>query len=81
MLGIDQCAMAALSDLSVPTVQHTEASDDVVPGNVDLPVKLADAMQVVGIELTAEGATRSQGRHFACIAHSAAPRRTRHRRA
>jgi hypothetical protein len=81
MLGIDQCALAALSDLSVPTVQRTEASNDVVPGNVDLPVKLVDAKQGVGIELTAEVAARSQGRHPACIAHSAPPRRTRHRRA
>ena len=81
MLGIDQCALAALSDLSVPTVQRSEASNDVVPGNVDLPVKLVDAKQGVGIELTAEVAARSQGRHPACIAHSAPPRRTRHRRA
>jgi hypothetical protein len=80
MLGIDPCALAAPPDLSVPTVQRTDVSDGIVPGNVDSPVKLVDAKQEVGIELTAEGAARSQDRHPACIAHSALPRRTRHRR-
>jgi hypothetical protein len=80
MLGIDQCALAALSDLSVRTVLRTEAGEGVVPGNVDSLIMLVDAIQEVVIELIAEGATRSQGRHPACIAHSALPRPTRHRR-
>ena len=35
LLGIDQRQLAALSGVSLPTVQRMEASDGVVRGNVD----------------------------------------------
>ncbi len=61
MLGIDQRELAALSGLSVPTVQRMEASDGVVRGNVNSLMKLVGAFQEAGIELIAEGAASSQG--------------------
>jgi hypothetical protein len=80
MLGIDQFALAVPSDLSVPTVRRTDASDGIVPGNVDSPVKLVGAKQEAEIELVVAGSASSQGRRSACMAHSALPQRTRHRR-
>ena len=40
LLGIDQRRLAALSGLSLPTIQRMEASDGVVRGNVDSLMKL-----------------------------------------
>jgi transcriptional regulator with XRE-family HTH domain len=60
LLGIDQRRLAALSGLSVPTIQRMEASDGVVRGNVDSLMKLVAALDAAGIELIAEGAM-SQG--------------------
>jgi transcriptional regulator with XRE-family HTH domain len=60
LLGIDQRRLAALSGLSVPTIQRMEASDGVVRGNVDSLMKLVAALDAAGIELIAEGAV-SQG--------------------
>jgi transcriptional regulator with XRE-family HTH domain len=61
LLGIDQRRLAALSNLSVPTIQRMEASDGVVRGNVQSLMKLVDALAVCGIELIGEGATSSGG--------------------
>jgi transcriptional regulator with XRE-family HTH domain len=61
MLGIDQRALAALSGLSLPTIQRMEGSDGVVRGNVDSLMKLVGALQAAGIELIADGATSSLG--------------------
>ena len=61
MLGIDQRELAALSGLSLPTIQRMEASDGVVRGNVDSLMKLVSALQEADIELIAEDATSSQG--------------------
>jgi transcriptional regulator with XRE-family HTH domain len=60
LIAIDQRELAALSGLSVPTVQRMEASDGVIRGNVDSLMKLIDALDAAGIELIGEGAT-SQG--------------------
>jgi transcriptional regulator with XRE-family HTH domain len=60
LLGIDQRQLAALSGLSVPTIQRMEASDGVVRGNVDSLMKLITALDHAGIELIVEGAV-SQG--------------------
>jgi transcriptional regulator with XRE-family HTH domain len=60
LLGMDQRQLAALSGLSVPTIQRMEASDGVVRGNVDSLMKLIGALDRIGIELIAEGAA-SQG--------------------
>jgi transcriptional regulator with XRE-family HTH domain len=56
LLGIDQRQLAALSGLSLPTVQRMEASDGVVRGNVDSLMKLVGALHDAGIELIGEGA-------------------------
>ncbi len=56
LLGIDQRQLAALSGLSLPTIQRMEASDGVVRGNVDSLMKLVGSLQDAGIELIAEGA-------------------------
>jgi transcriptional regulator with XRE-family HTH domain len=60
LLGIDQRQLAALSGLSVPTIQRMEASGDVIRGNVDSLMKLIAALDAAGIELIGEGAV-SQG--------------------
>ncbi len=60
LLDIDQRKLAELCDLSVPTIQRMEASDGVIRGNVDLLMKLIEALNAAGIELIGDGAV-SQG--------------------
>lgn len=61
LLGIDQKKLAALSDLSVPTIQRMEARTGVIRGNVDSLMKLVDALAAAGIELIGEGSISSAG--------------------
>lgn len=61
LLGLDQRGLAALSGLSLPTIQRMEASDGVIRGNVDSLVKLVGALEASGIELIAEGAVSDGG--------------------
>lgn len=61
LLGIDQRRLAALSGLSVPTIQRMEASDGVIRGNVDSLMKLVHALQTADIELIGEGAVSESG--------------------
>jgi transcriptional regulator with XRE-family HTH domain len=61
LLGIDQKALAELSDLSVPTIQRMEASDGVIRGNVDSLMKLIGALDAAGIVLLNEGAPSTGG--------------------
>ena len=61
LLGIDQRELAQRSGLSLPTIQRMEASDGVIRGNVDLLMKLVEALAANGIELIGEGATSSRG--------------------
>jgi transcriptional regulator with XRE-family HTH domain len=61
LLRIDQRKLADLSDLSLPTIQRMEASEDTIRGNVDSLMKLVAALDAAGIELIAEGATSSGG--------------------
>ncbi len=56
LLGIDQRELAALSDLSVPTIQRMEASKGPVRGTVESLTKVVDALERSGIELLAENA-------------------------
>jgi transcriptional regulator with XRE-family HTH domain len=60
LISIDQRGLAALSGLSVPTIQRMEGSDGVIRGNVDSLMKLIGALDAAGIELITEGAV-SQG--------------------
>jgi transcriptional regulator with XRE-family HTH domain len=63
LLALDQRDLAALSGLSVPTIQRMEASDGVVRGNVDSLTKLVGALDAAGIELIGDNtASQSGGR-------------------
>jgi transcriptional regulator with XRE-family HTH domain len=61
LLGIDQRKLAALSGLSLPTIQRMEASEGVIRGNVDSLMKLVGALEAAGIELIAENTLSSGG--------------------
>jgi transcriptional regulator with XRE-family HTH domain len=61
LAGIDQRALAELSDLSVPTIQRMEASDGVIRGNVDSLMKLIGALDALGIVLIGDNATSEEG--------------------
>ena len=61
LLNIDQRQMAELADLSVPTIQRMEASEEMIRGNVDSLMKLIAALNKAGIELIGEGAVSSDG--------------------
>jgi transcriptional regulator with XRE-family HTH domain len=61
LLAIDQRKLAALSGLSVPTIQRMEASHGVVRGNVDSLTKLVGALGAAGIELIGEGVSSQAG--------------------
>ncbi|MCU0839536.1 MAG: helix-turn-helix transcriptional regulator [Rhodospirillales bacterium] len=61
LLGIDQRQLADASGLSLPTIQRMEASDGTIRGNVDSLVKLIEALDALGIELIAAGATSTSG--------------------
>lgn len=60
LLSISQSQLAALSKLSVPTIQRMEASDGNIRGNVDSLTKLIAGLDSAGIELIQESAV-SQG--------------------
>ena len=61
LLGIDQRQLAALSGVSLPTIQRMEASEGNVRGVVDTLVKVVEAFERAGIELIAEGAPSPSG--------------------
>ena len=61
LIAIDQRDLAALSGLSVPTIQRMEASDELIRGNVGSLMKLIAALDAAGIELIAEGAVSQSG--------------------
>ena len=61
LLAIDQRRLAALSGLSLPTIQRMEASEGVIRGNVDSLMKLVGALEAAGIELIAENASSTGG--------------------
>ena len=61
LLGVDQRRLAALSGLSVPTIQRMEASDGTIRGNVDSLMKLIGALDAAGIELLGEGTVSQSG--------------------
>ncbi len=61
LLAIDQRELAALSGLSLPTIQRMEASDGVIRGNVDSLMKLVAALDAAGLELISDNATSTGG--------------------
>ncbi len=56
LLGIDQRELAALSSLSLPTIQRMEASEGPVRGTVESLTKMVEALERGGIELLGENA-------------------------
>lgn len=61
LLGLDQRGLAALSGLSVPTIQRMEGSEDVIRGNVNSLMKLTAALDQAGISLINEGSVSDSG--------------------
>jgi transcriptional regulator with XRE-family HTH domain len=61
LLGLDQRELAEAAGLSLPTIQRMEASGGVVRGNVDSLMKLAAALDALGIELISDNATSGGG--------------------
>ena len=60
LLGIDQKDLAALSGVSLATIQRMEKSDGNVRGVVDSLTKVVEALDHAGVELIGENA-RSDG--------------------
>ena len=61
LLGIDQRALAEAAGLSLPTIQRMEASEGVIRGNVDSLMKLAAALDTLGVELISDNAASQSG--------------------
>ncbi len=61
MLGIDQRDLAALSGVSLPTIQRMEASDGNVRGLVDSLTKVVEAFERAGVELIGDDAPSAGG--------------------
>ena len=75
LLNVDQRQIAELADLSVPTIQRMEASEDVIRANVDSLMKLVSALENAGIELINPGApSASGGRGVRLREHVASPK-------
>jgi len=63
LLGLDQRQLAEIADLSLPTIQRMEGSDDMIRGNVDSLNKLITALTKAGVELNGDnGQSTGQGR-------------------
>ena len=63
LLGIDQKRLAALSGVSLPTIQRMEASDGNVRGVVSSLTKSVEALDAAGVELIGnEQISQARGR-------------------
>ncbi|MEN4904754.1 helix-turn-helix transcriptional regulator [Luteimonas sp. TWI1416] len=51
LLGLDQRMLAALSGVSLPTIQRMEASAGDVRGSIATLTKIVDALEAAGVEL------------------------------
>ena len=61
LLGIDQRTLAEWANLSAPTIQRMEASEEMIRGNVDSLMKLVSALDAAGVDLIADGAPSPAG--------------------
>jgi predicted transcriptional regulator len=61
LLGIDQKTLAALADVSLPTIQRMEASDGVVRGTVETLTKVIEALNRAGVDLIGDRARSESG--------------------
>jgi transcriptional regulator with XRE-family HTH domain len=79
LLGIDQQQLAAMSGVSLPTIQRMEASQGNVRGVIDTLIKVVEALNAAGIELLGDNARSDGGgrgvrfREPAVTAHHGAP--------
>jgi transcriptional regulator with XRE-family HTH domain len=61
LAGLDQKQLAALSGVSLPTIQRMEASEGQVRGVIDSLVRVVGALEAAGVELIADGAQSQEG--------------------
>lgn len=61
LLAIDQKALAELADVSLPTIQRMEASDDLVRGTVETLTKVVEALSRAGVDLIGDNAASERG--------------------
>ena len=61
LLGIDQKTLAALAEVSLPTIQRMEASDGVVRGTVETLTKVIEALNRAGVDLIGDNARSESG--------------------
>ncbi len=75
LLGMDQRTLAALAEVSLPTIQRMEASDGVVRGTVETLTKVVEALNRAGVEIVGEHA-RSEGGGRGVRLRNVSPERT-----
>jgi len=61
LLGWDQRHLAEAADVSLPTIQRMEASEDMVRGNVDSLMKVIGAIEENGVALISANAESHKG--------------------
>lgn len=61
LVGMEQKTLAALSGVSLPTIQRMEASNGVVRGVIETLMKVMAALEAAGVEFINEGAISSGG--------------------
>jgi predicted transcriptional regulator len=61
LLGIDQRQLAALADVSLPTIQRMEASDGTVRGVIGTLTKVIEALETAGVVLIGDNAPSAEG--------------------
>ena len=61
LLGIDQRQLAALSDVSLPTIQRMEASEGTVRGVIGTLTKVIEALEAAGVVLIGDNAPSPDG--------------------
>ncbi|MGN6156656.1 MAG: helix-turn-helix domain-containing protein [Devosia sp.] len=61
LLAIDQKTLAAMADVSLPTIQRMEASEGVVRGTVETLTKVIEALNRAGVDLIGDNARSDAG--------------------
>jgi transcriptional regulator with XRE-family HTH domain len=61
LVGMEQKTLAALSGVSLPTIQRMESSKGVVRGVIETLMKVMGALEAAGIEFINEGAISNAG--------------------
>jgi len=61
LLAIDQKTLAAMAEVSLPTIQRMEASDGVVRGTVETLTKVIEALSRAGVDLIGDNSRSDTG--------------------